>query len=110
MKEEVPVRAALLRLAEDLITGDRNKTYGSPTENFKNIAALLNVQFAHKLREEFTAADVAIMMLQVKLARMIAQPKYDNWLDVAGYAACGAECQEEINGKVQGETTGNSQK
>lgn len=102
MKEAVPFRAALLRLAEELITGDRNKTYGSPTENFKNIAALLNVQFAHKLKQDFTAADVAVIMMHVKLARMIAEPKYDNWLDVAGYAACGAECQEELNGKVQG--------
>lgn len=88
---EVSPRAQLLREAETLITGDRNKSYGSPTQNFANTAALLNVQFGHKLREPFEARDVALIMIQLKMARMVAQPKRDNWLDIAGYAACGYE-------------------
>lgn len=91
---EVPVRAAILREAETLITGDRNKTYGSPTENFANTAALWNVQIGHKLKEPITAAEVAQLMTQLKLARMIAQPKRDNYLDAVGYLACGAECED----------------
>lgn len=95
--ESPPSRGALLREAEGLITGDRNKSYGSPTQNFTNIADLWNVQFRHKLVEgqRFTATDVAIAMIHVKQARLIAQPKRDNFVDIAGYAACGWEAQED---------------
>jgi len=93
----VPPRVGVLQEAEKLITGDRNKTYGEPTENFQNIAALWNTQLGHKLVEgqAFTATDVALLMAQVKLARMITQPKRDNFVDLAGYAACGWETQEK---------------
>lgn len=93
-------RGAVLLEARQLITGDRNQTYGTPTQNFQNIADLLNVQFKHKLRDDvlFTPTDVAVIMMQVKLARMVAQPKRDNFVDIAGYAACGWQCQEaELN-------------
>lgn len=95
MSEELTERAALLREAEKLITGDRNQSYGSPTENFSNTAALWNVMFNHLLKDgaQFTAAHVAQAMCQLKLARMIAQPKRDNYLDLAGYAACGWETE-----------------
>lgn len=91
---ELPPRADILREAETLITGDRNKSYGSPTQNFQNTADLWNVQFGHMLKDgqAFTATHVAQAMAQLKLARMIASPKRDNWADLVGYAACGYEC------------------
>jgi hypothetical protein len=96
-------RGAVLLEARQLITGDRNQTYGPPTQNFQNIADLLNVQFMHKLKDGvvFTPIDVAIIMIQVKLARMIAQPKRDNFVDIAGYVACAWECQEKENESLQ---------
>ena len=43
-----------------------------------------------------TASDVANMMILLKIARgAIGKPKADNWIDIAGYAACGGELQEE---------------
>lgn len=92
----VSPRAVLLREAETLIVGDRNHTYGTPTQNFANIAALLNIQFGHKLKdgEQFTSADVAQIQIHTKMARLIAQPKRDSYVDIAGYAACGWEAQE----------------
>jgi len=92
----LPPRAKALREAEKLITGDRNKSYGSPTQNFQNTADLWNVQFRHKLApgEQFTPSDVAQAMVQLKMARMIAGKKRDNWIDVIGYAGCGVECDE----------------
>lgn len=89
-------RGELLLEARELITGDRNQTYGSPTQNFQNTADLLNIQFRHKLKpgKLFTPTDVAVMMMQLKLARLVAQPKRDNFVDIAGYAACGWECVE----------------
>lgn len=95
-QKDISPRAEVLREAEQLITGDRNETYGPPTKNFENIAKLWNVQFQHLLAEgsEFTAADVALAMIHMKMARMVAQPKRDNFVDLAGYAACGWECIE----------------
>lgn len=88
-------RAKVLQEAESLITGDRNASYGTPTQNFQNTADLLNVQFGHKLKERLTATDVAMIMIQLKMARLIASPnKRDNWVDLAGYAACGFETTE----------------
>lgn len=41
-----------------------------------------------------TASDVANMMILLKIARGAnGKPKEDNWIDIAGYAACGGELQ-----------------
>lgn len=96
-KPEVTPRGKILREAEKLITGDRNKNYGSPTENFDTTAALWNAQMGHKLKpgESFTGPDVALLMIQLKMARLKTSPSNrDHYLDIAGYAACGWECQE----------------
>lgn len=85
-------RQRALTTASNLVHSDRNEAYGPPTENFETTAALLNAQFAHKLKIEFTAADVAVIMIQLKMARMRAGVKADHWHDVIGYAACGYEC------------------
>lgn len=94
---EATPRGKILREAETLITGDRNKTYGSPVENFDVTAALWNAQLGHKLKpgESFTGTDVALLMIQLKMARLRTSPSNrDHYLDIAGYAACGWECQE----------------
>lgn len=94
---EATPRGKILREAETLITGDRNKNYGSPTENFDTTAALWNLQLGHKLKpgESFTATDVALLMVQLKMARLkTSTSNRDHYLDIAGYIACGFECQE----------------
>ena len=98
-------REQLLAEAAQLVTGDRNATYGAPTGNFQDTATIWNVYLNHKLAEgqALTAGDVAAMMVGLKLARIKASPKKDNWADIAGYAACGYEC--DINtGAVQEES------
>lgn len=89
----IPVRVQVLNEAAGLINGDRNASYGTPTQNFTNIADLWTIGFRHLLCEgaSFTASHVAQAMSYVKLARMIAGSKRDNWVDLAGYAGCGAE-------------------
>lgn len=96
-------REEILSEAAGLITGDRNKTYGSPTQNFQDTADVWNVLLRHKLRdgEKITAGEVAMFMAALKLVRMVAQPKKDNWLDLAGYAACGFEVDVET-GRIDG--------
>lgn len=97
--ELVPPRVKVLEEAIRLTTGDRNRSYGSPTQNFQNTADVWTVQFAHLLRDgvRFTASHVAQAMVGLKLVRMIAGAKRDNWVDIAGYAGCGAECDEEAS-------------
>lgn len=88
-------RENVLIEASELIHGDRNKSYGSPTENFANIADLWNVLLGHKLTENVTPREVADLMIAVKLARGIVDAKRDNYVDIAGYAACGWEAAND---------------
>lgn len=85
-------RQDILDEAGKLIHSDRNSSYGEPTQNFTDTAALWNVQFAHKLKEPLTSTDVALAMVLLKMARIKAKPKRDNWADIIGYSACGFEC------------------
>jgi len=89
----ISARAEVLREAECLITGDRNRTYGEPMENFENIARLFNTFLRYKLKDgaEITPGDTAGLMILVKLAREMSGPKEDNKVDMIGYAACWAE-------------------
>lgn len=84
---------------------DRRTNYGPPEKNFDRIANLWGVYRhlqAAKCRDNggsyddlgqgFDQMDVTIMMILMKVARIIETPTHmDSWLDIAGYAACGAE-------------------
>ena len=80
-------------LAEaEAATKDREGDYGSPRKNFERIAAIWNVILAEKFGDDYdyeiSAADVAMMMVAVKLARLIETPDHDDSaVDLAGYAA-----------------------
>lgn len=95
-EEPTTPRGGVLEEAHDLIHGERNANYGTPTENFERTAALWNAQLGHKLAEgqAFTPQDVALLMVQLKMARLVTSPgKRDHYVDAAGYLACGWECQ-----------------
>lgn len=82
-------RDECLRVALESVT-TKNISYGSPEDNFARIAALWN---AAELGN-FAPSDVALAMILVKVARQMHSPKSDNWVDIAGYAACGAEIDD----------------
>ena len=89
-------RAGILEVAGTCVNGERDKTYGSPEENFQKIADFWNTYLNNKLilGYELTAKDVAAMMALLKIARIsTGNYKADNWVDLAGYAACGGEIQ-----------------
>ena len=87
-------RAQILDTACGYVTRDRNATHGSPERSFETIAALWSAYAGHR----FTATDVAAMMALLKVARIKANPaNADNWIDLAGYAACGGEIASPIN-------------
>lgn len=99
-------RQILLEEAIKITTADRNKSYGAPEDNFKNIAGLWNEYLRAKETaysdvsrvRKLTSADVANFMILMKVARLSTNPGHrDSALDVAGYAACLADIQESIN-------------
>jgi len=83
-------RKEILKAAEKCVCGDREQDYGSPEDNFARIARLWEAYCDVK----FTAKDVAIMLILLKGARIASgHAKEDNWIDIAGYAACGGEIE-----------------
>lgn len=91
-------RADILHAAEKCVCGQRETDYGTPEDNFKTIAELweayLNKACTRGVNVCVEAKDVAAMMALLKIARIAAGGgKADSWIDLAGYAACGAECE-----------------
>lgn len=83
------VRVEVLREAECLIVGDRAEDYGDARVNHNRIAALWRAYL--EVGKQITAADVAVMMLLLKVARTQHTPKRDSFVDMIGYAALAAE-------------------
>ena len=89
-------RAETLDRAKQCVCGQRVNEYGSLEDNFQLIA---NLWSAYK-NTEFTATDVAMMMALLKIARIkTGTATEDSFVDLAGYAACGAD----INNKKEKE-------
>jgi len=81
-------RAETLDKAKQCVCGQRENEYGSPEDNFLTIAKLWS---AYK-DVDFSANDVAMMMALLKIARIrTGTATEDSFVDLAGYAACGAE-------------------
>ena len=87
--EGTTLRVEALREAAKIISGERNKQYGGPEENFERIAKIWEIIFGIPVSNE----DVAMAMVAVKVARYASKSGYqpDTWIDIAGYAACGYE-------------------
>ena len=96
-------RGDILDKAKACVCQDRNREYGEPEDGFKLIAALWEPVIREScvspgVDVSVTPDTVALLMALLKIARAIANPGHiDNWVDLAGYAACGGEiaCKEE---------------
>lgn len=105
-------REEVLELAKSAVLGDRNAQYGEPDQDFKRTADLWNILSLARFdaltvnvglqpdvlffcREQVarldTAMSVADKMVALKLSRNTHMQKLDNYIDIAGYAACGYE-------------------
>jgi len=83
----------LLDKVRGLITGDRNASYGPPNADFDRTAGCLNALGFRLAGKPLKGHHIAIIIAAVKLSRLMWSPeKEDNWVDLAGYAACGHEC------------------
>lgn len=89
---------SILTQAEELINGQRQQDYGNKLQNFAQIAMLWQGTLAMKIApgQRITPEDVALCMMQVKIARLAKSPDHvDSIIDVAGYAGCYDKLQEE---------------
>lgn len=91
-------RKEILKEAQKCVCGDREQDYGSPEQNFETIANLWTdyLVAAGALCDGILLEpkDVAAMMALMKIARIASgKAKEDNWVDLAGYAACGGEIE-----------------
>lgn len=92
-------REEMLGEAKRCVCGEREEQYGTPEDCFETIAALWGTYLRSCCVEKgvdvcILGADVAAMMALLKIARIAnGQEKADNWVDLAGYAACGCELE-----------------
>ncbi len=90
MSAETPqsIRQAVLDRAAQAVTVDRAATHGDVEASFVALSAI----WSARLGVTVSAAQVAIMLVDLKGTRAWGNPGHeDNWVDIAGYAACGAE-------------------
>ena len=81
-------RADILDRAKAIVTGEREKQYGKPEDNFAIIAELWSAYTGR----EFSPVDVAMMMALLKVARIkTGVGTVDSFVDLAGYGACAGE-------------------
>lgn len=101
--EQTTPRARILNEAMTITHHDRNANYGNPEDNFKHIANLWNAYLKVSKRDiGLTPADVAVMNMFIKVARLGNNPAHhDSAVDIAGYAACLGDIQEILRAKAQ---------
>lgn len=93
------IRQFILRTAEHMVCGHRQQDYGKPEDSFAQIARLWNAYL--EIDKGITSVDVAMMMALLKMARIqTGSATQDSFVDLAGYAACGAEIA--LGGKTCG--------
>lgn len=81
----------VLREADAIAGKDRSRDYGHPKVNHDRIAKLWNAYCdINGKKALFTARDVAVMMILLKIARDANAKKFDNLVDMAGYVKCAA--------------------
>lgn len=91
-------RAEILDAAKAIVTGERERQYGKPEDNFRMIGNLWEIYLKARCLDSYGGLDilpedVAMMMSLLKIARIASgNYKADSFIDLAGYAACAGEC------------------
>lgn len=94
------VKSTIAAEAAKIVNGARRGAYGTPEQNFQRIATLWTAYIGLRnpdlqtqgLAPEIEPRDVAAMMRLMKEARLLETPDHrDSFVDIVGYALCGAE-------------------
>lgn len=89
-------RRGILLRALRCVCGDRDQDYGSPEHSLAVIGRFWTdyIQAKYGVEVPISGADTSAMMVLFKMARVATgHGKADNWVDAAGYAACGGELE-----------------
>lgn len=90
MNTHPTIRQKILDDAHAIVSTNRASSNTGPEDSFKTIAGL----WSSFLDKDVKPSEVAIMLGLLKIARLKTNPVHrDSWVDLAGYAACGAECE-----------------
>ena len=93
-------RSDILEQAGECVNVDRMKIYGPVENSFTLIGQLWGAYLGMSV----SAEDAAAMLALMKIARIKNSPTHaDNWVDLAGYAACGGEIATERDKLVASE-------
>lgn len=90
-------RTEILKKANECVTGSRQQDYGEAENNFAIIASLWEPYLRFKCIEGafdicINPEDVAMLLALMKIARVTSGRYHeDNFIDLAGYAACAGE-------------------
>ena len=90
-------RADILDRAKAIVTGEREKQYGKPEDNFAAVAQMWEVYLREQCVGEgadvrVAPEDVAMMMVLLKVGRLMTGDYLaDNYVDICGYVACAGE-------------------
>ena len=74
----------VLKEADSLINGDRQKAYGKPEDNFRRWMNLCAATERPRIKD-LTMSDLAYLMVLGKIARETASHKLDNQVDGCAY-------------------------
>lgn len=86
-------RAEVLKHAASLIDGDRAEQYRDAFDTHRAVGQMWDAILHHDdVDVPLDPPTVALMLICLKVIRAAKNPTYtDSWVDIAGYAALGAE-------------------
>jgi len=84
--------------AKRIVCEERHNIHGLPEKSFKDISYLWEDYLTEKNGNGSVSIkphDVGVLMILLKIARIKGNDgtNTDDWIDIAGYAACGRETQ-----------------
>ena len=82
--------------AAAILDGDRQRQNGDKIKNHQNIADHWNAYLGDRLASPLTPKDVALMMVEFKIARTkLGEHNPDDYQDMIGYAGIAFECADD---------------
>jgi len=97
-------REEVLEMASTAISQARNADYGEPQDDFACTSELWESYIMRLIQTRgwprIMPHDVSAFMILLKISRLAESPaKMDHWVDIAGYAAIGAECAKDAESR-----------
>jgi hypothetical protein len=72
--------------AAELVTGERQASYGDPLDNYDRQAQFITAVLGPKLKEPVSRREAVHIMISLKQCRDLSTPLRDNEVDICGYA------------------------